>query len=87
MDKLKIIEVKESVFADNDREASRLREGLKREKTFLLNLMSSPGSGKTTTLVRTIEGLKDDLRIGVMEGRVCGLSSATPVGCVTWTQG
>ena len=70
MDKLKIIEVKESVFADNDREASRLREGLKREKTFLLNLMSSPGSGKTTTLVRTIETLKDDLRIGVMEADI-----------------
>ena len=70
MDKLKIIEVKESVFADNDREASRLREELKREKTFLLNLMSSPGSGKTTTLVRTIEGLKDELRIGVMEADI-----------------
>ena len=70
MDKLKIIEVKESVFADNDREASRLREELKREKTFLLNLMSSPGSGKTTTLVRTIETLKDDLRIGVMEADI-----------------
>ena len=70
MDKLKIIEVKESVFADNDREASRLRQELKREKTFLLNLMSSPGSGKTTTLVRTIEGLKDDLRIGVMEADI-----------------
>ena len=70
MDTYKIIEVKESVFADNDREASRLREGLKREKTFLLNLMSSPGSGKTTTLVRTIEGLKDDLRIGVMEADI-----------------
>ena len=70
MDKLKIIEVKESVFADNDREASRLREELKREKTFLLNLMSSPGSGKTTTLVRTIERLKDELRIGVMEADI-----------------
>ena len=70
MDKLKIIEVKESVFADNDREASRLREGLKLEKTFLLNLMSSPGSGKTTTLVRTIERLKDELRIGVMEADI-----------------
>ena len=69
-DKIRIIEVKQSVFADNDREASRLREGLKREKTFLLNLMSSPGSGKTTTLVRTIEGLKDDLRIGVMEADI-----------------
>ena len=79
MDKLKIIEVKESVFADNDREASRLREGLKREKTFLLNLMSSPGSGKTTTLVRTIEGLKDDLRIGVMEADIDSDVDARPI--------
>ena len=45
----KIIEVKESVFADNDREAARLRVQLKRDRTFLLNLMSSPGSGKTTS--------------------------------------
>jgi len=70
MDKYKIIEVKESVFADNDREAARLRQELKREKTFLLNLMSSPGSGKTTTLLRTIETLKDELRMGVMEADI-----------------
>ena len=70
MDTYKIIEVKESVFADNDREAARVREALKQKGTFLLNLMSSPGSGKTTTLVRTIEGLKDDLRIGVMEADI-----------------
>ena len=70
MDTYKIIEVKESVFADNDREAARLRQELKQSGTFLLNLMSSPGSGKTTTLVRTIEGLKDDLRIGVMEADI-----------------
>ena len=70
MDKLKIIEVKESVFADNDREASRLRQELKRDRTFLLNLMSSPGSGKTTTLRGTIERLRDDLRIGVMEADI-----------------
>ena len=63
----KIIEVKESVFADNDREAARLRTQLKQDRTFLLNLMSSPGSGKTTTLLRTLEALKDELRIGVME--------------------
>ena len=55
----KIIEVKESVFADNDREAARLRTQLKQDRTFLLNLMSSPGSGKTTTLLRTLEALKD----------------------------
>ena len=65
----KIIEVKESVFADNDREAARLRVQLKQDRTFLLNLMSSPGSGKTTTLLRTLEALKDELRIGVMEAK------------------
>ena len=66
----KIIEVKESVFADNDREAARLRQELKQSGTFLLNLMSSPGSGKTTTLLRTIETLKDELRMGVMEADI-----------------
>ena len=58
------------MFADNDREAARLREDLKRDRTFLLNLMSSPGSGKTTTLRGTIERLRDDLRIGVMEADI-----------------
>ena len=66
----KIIEVKESVFADNEREATRLRTQLKQDRTFLLNLMSSPGSGKTTTLLRTLEALKDELRIGVMEADI-----------------
>lgn len=70
MDTYKIIEVKESVFADNDREAARLRQDLKQSGTFLLNLMSSPGSGKTTTLLRTIETLKDELRMGVMEADI-----------------
>ena len=70
MDEVKVIEIKQSVFADNDREAEQLRERLKQEHTFLLNLMSSPGSGKTTTLMRTIERLKDKLRIGVMEADI-----------------
>ena len=70
MDTYKIIEVKESVFADNDREAARLRQELRQSGTFLLNLMSSPGSGKTTTLLRTIEALKDELRMGVMEADI-----------------
>ena len=70
MDTYKSIEVKESVFADNDREAARLRQELKQSGTFLLNLMSSPGSGKTTTLLRTIETLKDELRMGVMEADI-----------------
>ena len=67
MDKFRVLEIKKSVFDDNDREADILREELKKEKTFLLNLMSSPGSGKTTTLKRTIEALKDEMKIGVME--------------------
>ena len=66
MDTYKIIEVKESVFADNDREAARVRQALKQKGTFLLNLMSSPGSGKTTTLLRTIEALKDERRVRLL---------------------
>ena len=61
MSKFKIIDVKRSIFEDNDADAARLREELKEENTFLLNLMSSPGAGKTTTLKRTIALLKDDL--------------------------
>ena len=63
-------EIKKSVFENNDRQADLLREELKRNHTFLLNLMSSPGSGKTTTLMATINALKDDLRIGVMEADI-----------------
>ena len=70
MDKFRVLEIKESVFESNDREADKLRAELKQEKTFLLNLMSSPGSGKTTTLMATIEALKDDLSIGVMEADI-----------------
>lgn len=70
MNEIKIIEIKKSVFEDNDKEADRLRKRLKNEKTFLLNLMSSPGAGKTTTLLRTIEKLKDEMRIGVMEADI-----------------
>ncbi len=66
----KVIEIKKSVFENNDREADKLREQLKKNKTFLLNLMSSPGSGKTTTLGRTIAALKDDYKMGVMEADI-----------------
>lgn len=69
-DKMKIIEVKQSVFADNDADAEKLRQQLKGEKTFLLNLMSAPGSGKTSVLVQTIDRLKDDIKIGVMEADI-----------------
>ncbi len=70
MDKVRVIEVKQSVFADNNAEADRIRRELKEKKTFLINLMSSPGAGKTTTLVRTIADLKDELRIGIMEADI-----------------
>ncbi|WP_426351202.1 hydrogenase nickel incorporation protein HypB [Alloiococcus sp. CFN-8] len=67
---VRILEIKESVFEDNNRQAGLLRERLKKEKTFLLNLMSSPGSGKTTTLKETIPYLKEELKIGVMEADI-----------------
>ncbi|GAE01297.1 hydrogenase nickel incorporation protein HypB [Clostridium botulinum B str. Osaka05] len=70
MDKYKVIEIKKSVFEDNDQQANLLREELRKEKTFLLNLMSSPGSGKTTTVLRTIETLKDEMNIGVLEADI-----------------
>ncbi len=70
MKEVRILEIKQSVFADNDRQAQLLRQELREKKLFLLNLMSSPGSGKTTTLMRTIEALRDTLRIGVMEADI-----------------
>ncbi len=70
MSDIRIIEIKQSVFADNDREADRLRDELKAKNTFLLNLMSSPGSGKTTTLQQTVARLKEEMRIGVMEADI-----------------
>jgi hydrogenase nickel incorporation protein HypB len=70
VDAFKVIEIKERVFADNDRQADVIRADLKRGGTFLLNLMSSPGSGKTSTVVRTIEALQAELRIGVIEADI-----------------
>lgn len=70
MDEVKILQIKQSVFASNDQQAALLRSELKEKGIFLLNLMSSPGSGKTTTLMRTIEALKDEMRIGVMEADI-----------------
>lgn len=70
MDEIKIIEIKKSVFADNDEDACKLRSELKDKGVYLLNLMSSPGSGKTTTLIRTLNLLKDRLRIAVMEADI-----------------
>ena len=70
MEQVRILEVKQSVFANNDVQANKLRAELKEKGIYLLNLMSSPGSGKTTTLTRLIERLKPDLRIGVMEADI-----------------
>jgi len=70
MEDFKVLEIKTSVFADNNIQAEKLREELKEKKVFLLNLMSSPGAGKTTTLTRTINVLKNDIHIGVMEADI-----------------
>lgn len=72
MEEVKIIEIKKSVFADNEKDADALRHELKNKGVFLLNLMSAPGSGKTTTLVKTINLLKDKIRIAVMEADIDG---------------
>ena len=70
MDEVKVIEIKKSIFAENEKDADELRKELKDRGVYLLNLMSSPGSGKTTTLIRTINLLKDKLRIAVMEADI-----------------
>ncbi|MBO4375568.1 MAG: hydrogenase nickel incorporation protein HypB [Lachnospiraceae bacterium] len=87
MDGVRIVELKKSVFESNDREAEKLRDELKEKGVFLLNLMSSPGSGKTTTLLRTIEALKAKYRIGVMEADIdsdvdAGKIAETGVRCI-----
>ena len=70
MDEVRVLEIKQSVFANNDVQAERLRQELRGKGIYLLNLMSSPGSGKTTTLTRVAERLTASLRIGVMEADI-----------------
>ena len=70
MEEVKVIEIKKSIFEDNDRDAENLRADLKKRGVYLLNLMSAPGSGKTTTLIQTINRLKDKIRISVMEADI-----------------
>ena len=70
MENFKVIEIKQSVFEDNNKQAELLRQRLKKDKTFLLNLMSSPGSGKTSTVLRTIEALQKEITIGVLEADI-----------------
>ncbi|MDE7062938.1 MAG: hydrogenase nickel incorporation protein HypB, partial [Lachnospiraceae bacterium] len=70
MKEYRVLEVKQSIFANNDKDADKLRQELKEENTFLLNVMSSPGSGKTTMLTKTIAALKEEIQIGVMEADI-----------------
>ncbi len=79
MDELKVVKIKKSVFEDNDLEAAALRMELKQQGTFLLNIMSSPGSGKTSTLLKTIPLLKDEFSIGVMEADIDSVVDASKV--------
>ena len=70
MDEVKVIEIKKSVFADNDEDAAKLRKELKAKGVYLLNLMSSPGAGKTTTLIGTLKRIQDQVRVAVMEADI-----------------
>lgn len=70
MDPVRIIEVKRNILTSNDKKASEVRDKLKKNQTFLLNLMSSPGSGKTSVIIRTIEHLRDEFKIGILEADI-----------------
>ena len=70
MDEIRLIEVKESIMSDNDAAAEKLRARLRDNKTFLINVMASPGAGKTSTILKTIEALKDEIRINVIEADI-----------------
>jgi len=82
MDPVRIIEVKESVLGDNNKKAEELRASLKKDKTFLVNLMSSPGSGKTSTILRTIEHLRDEFKIGILEADIDSAVDAEKIQAV-----
>lgn len=78
-DEIRLIEVKEDILADNTQLAKQLQENLRKEKTFLLNLMASPGAGKTSLVIQTIKNLKEKLRIGVMEADIDSMVDAEKV--------
>ena len=83
MDEVKVIEIKKSVFEDNDKDAARLRAELKSRGVYLLNLMSSPGSGKTTTLIQLIGRIKDKIKAAVSGARqVAGAVAASTLTTV-----
>lgn len=79
MDEVRLIEVKEDIMSDNDAVARSLRDRLSKEKTFLINLMSSPGAGKTSLIIKTLEALKEELRIGVIEADIDSMVDAEKV--------
>jgi hydrogenase nickel incorporation protein HypB len=79
MGAIRLIEIKEEILSDNREAADGLRERLKQEKTFLLNLMSSPGAGKTSLITKTIEKLKDRIRIGVLEADIDSMVDAEKI--------
>jgi len=79
VEEIRLIEIKEDILSDNDAVAKRLRDKLTREKTFLLNLMSSPGAGKTSLILQTIEKLRDELQMGVIEADIDSIVDAEKV--------
>lgn len=79
MEEIKLIEIKENILSDNDEAARHLRQKLADEKTFVINLMSSPGAGKTSLLLQTIERLKNELRIGVIEADIDSVVDAEKI--------
>ena len=79
MDEIRLIEVKEDILADNKVLADSIREKLSKEKTFLINLMASPGAGKTSLILKTIEKLRDQCRIGVIEGDIDSVVDAEKI--------
>lgn len=82
MSEIRIIEVKQNILANNDKQAEKLRETLRQQKTFLLNLMSSPGSGKTSVILSTIKQLQGKLRIGVLEADIDSAVDAEKIAAV-----
>ena len=79
MDEIRLIEVKEDILSDNDAAAAELRSQLKGEKTFMINLMASPGAGKTSLLLQTIEALRNDLKIAVIEADIDSVVDAEKI--------
>ena len=86
MDEVKVIEIKKSIFDENNKDADNLRSDLKKRKIFLLNVMSSPGSGKTTTLIKVINALKEKFKIAVMEADIDSKVDAEKIKVATGVQ-